>query len=1123
LLQRATVLGLHGFQYFGRYYGMRATNNVQEAKANAKKGVCSPVTHVPGVFVWDTGLYAVSFMFDCSADRSLNGICKKKLGRSKIDVDYSFIASMMTTHHGRSLLARYCTQDVVLVALLDRKISALRFIRAMGNLCAIPGQLVLDRASIFRITGLWMHNEQRYHSRLLHIREEQQQQRQLQHQQQQQQQRGHMMMMQHGGGHRLSVKETLRILAIHLIPESVRSKLDIMHIKLDENKGKVSYLVPTKSMLDGGISISEDYEGGKVLHPITGYYLRHLMTLDFASLYPSIIRGANLCYTTFVAPKRQKQVCAVFGLDIKKDLWHEPVFKLRDDLFTTTPYIDMDHNPSYVRKHVLEGLTCYLEQYLMTSRAMKREEMDVLYKKAAGEENMIRKTGYLFLAGELNIQQMADKIMCNSIYGSYGTEKSNFSLKYVAMTITNLARQALEFTRFHIFRTYRKEYGKPFNVTIVYGDTDSVMVLVMDIDENKVVDNVEMPKDDFEQKIKEFIFDSFYGIRDDCNSYFQDPMSLTVEKIARAAIFHTAKCYGLDMAEGPKKPYFIKASGVTSVRRSGCLLTKEMCKQNMDFIIKHKNPAAAVRNVRETLDRIDKMEVPYEKLLLRSTLSKEPSEYEMATPPPHVAVAKIMEAAGENEVHAGDSVKYFIVSGLSTDKVGVKAARPQDVAEKGLSYDKPYYIEAVVNEAKKNLRTVVDDRPFNVKFLFSETIRILAYLEKGKGVIKKMKDKLKREQNKLVEQVVLHGLEIDFDSRKRPSFYDLPAIYRERLEAPEFNWCGYTQGEDIPDISTYVEPDLDLNFVEKAWTMYDRSSTSVDSLPILVGTNSSVRRRKKTQQRQEQEETAVSNEGDTVMTPSSDGWGGSTFFDGRGGKSKRNSEKDEEEENETTHSLHLENDLEYNDLFDYPETEKQQPKKQLTIPLVPRHRHQNSSSSDEMAKTKEIAAESSPVVQKEKPKNAFDMMKRTRNESRTVVQIERNVKRARLDDKSKLGKFLVKLFPCAICNTNTVNTDQKGICTRCMAKYPINIIEETRQAIRDTAITDLEDIINKNTEAHSVCEKCIVDSVGEFQEELLQKCIVFSCPNYYTIRHQSQELNRHIDRMRKMGFDECDI
>ncbi len=42
------------------------------------------------------------------------------------------------------------------------------------------------------------------------------------------------------------------------------------------------------------------YEGAVVIEPTRGYYKEPVATLDFASLYPSIMMAHNLCYSTLV-------------------------------------------------------------------------------------------------------------------------------------------------------------------------------------------------------------------------------------------------------------------------------------------------------------------------------------------------------------------------------------------------------------------------------------------------------------------------------------------------------------------------------------------------------------------------------------------------------------------------------------------------------------------------------------------------------------------------------------------------------------------------------------------------------------------------------------------------------
>ncbi|KAF4805427.1 DNA polymerase delta catalytic subunit-like [Turdus rufiventris] len=46
----------------------------------------------------------------------------------------------------------------------------------------------------------------------------------------------------------------------------------------------------------------EDFEGATVIEPLKGYYDSPIATLDFSSLYPSIMIAHNLCYTTLLPP-----------------------------------------------------------------------------------------------------------------------------------------------------------------------------------------------------------------------------------------------------------------------------------------------------------------------------------------------------------------------------------------------------------------------------------------------------------------------------------------------------------------------------------------------------------------------------------------------------------------------------------------------------------------------------------------------------------------------------------------------------------------------------------------------------------------------------------------------------
>jgi DNA polymerase delta subunit 1 len=55
-------------------------------------------------------------------------------------------------------------------------------------------------------------------------------------------------------------------------------------------------LIPTSTHIEAG----DKYEGAFVLAPVKGYYQAPIATLDFASLYPSIMIAHNLCYCTLL-------------------------------------------------------------------------------------------------------------------------------------------------------------------------------------------------------------------------------------------------------------------------------------------------------------------------------------------------------------------------------------------------------------------------------------------------------------------------------------------------------------------------------------------------------------------------------------------------------------------------------------------------------------------------------------------------------------------------------------------------------------------------------------------------------------------------------------------------------
>lgn len=66
---------------------------------------------------------------------------------------------------------------------------------------------------------------------------------------------------------------------------------------------ETNLLIPAMKITESG----DDFIGATVIEPIRGYYDTPITTLDFSSLYPSIMQAHNLCYSTLISDGRIKQ------------------------------------------------------------------------------------------------------------------------------------------------------------------------------------------------------------------------------------------------------------------------------------------------------------------------------------------------------------------------------------------------------------------------------------------------------------------------------------------------------------------------------------------------------------------------------------------------------------------------------------------------------------------------------------------------------------------------------------------------------------------------------------------------------------------------------------------------
>lgn len=187
---------------------------------------------------------------------------------------------------------------------------------------------------------------------------------------------------------------------------------------------------------------SEDqFEGATVIEPKRGYYADPITTLDFASLYPSIMMAHNLCYTTLLQQPAQA-----------KDS-----LGLSDDQINRTPT-----NNCFVKATVRKGLLPEILESLLSARKKAKADLKV-------ETDPFKRS-------VLDGRQLALKISANSVYGFTGAQVGKLPCLEISGSVTAYGRAMIEFTKHEVETRFTIENGYENDANVIYGDTDSVMI-----------------------------------------------------------------------------------------------------------------------------------------------------------------------------------------------------------------------------------------------------------------------------------------------------------------------------------------------------------------------------------------------------------------------------------------------------------------------------------------------------------------------------------------------------------------------------------------------------------------------------------------------------------------------
>ncbi|KAF2643760.1 hypothetical protein P280DRAFT_444871 [Massarina eburnea CBS 473.64] len=387
---------------------------------------------------------------------------------------------------------------------------------------------------------------------------------------------------------------------------------------------------------------NDQYEGATVIEPNRGYYKMPIATLDFASLYPSIMQAHNLCYTTWLNKE------TVEKLNMKKD--EDYIVTPNGDFFCT----------SKVRK----GLLTEILEELLGARKRARKDLAIEtdpFKKAV-----------------LNGRQLALKVSANSVYGLTGATTGKLPCLAIASSTTSFGRQMIEKTKTEVEAKYTISNGYSHDAEVIYGDTDSVMVKFGTEDLGEAMK--------LGQEAAEYV-----------SSKFVRPIKLEFEKVYYPYLLINKKRYAGLFWTNVDKYDKMDTKGIETVRRDNCRLVQNVIETSLKMLLINKDPEGAQNFVKDTISDLLQNKVDLSNLVITKALTKQEDKEGKGgytARQAHVELAERMKKRDAGSAPGlGDRVAYVMVKGSAKSKNYENSEDPIFVLENNIPIDTKYYLD----------------------------------------------------------------------------------------------------------------------------------------------------------------------------------------------------------------------------------------------------------------------------------------------------------------------------------------------------------------------------------------------------------------------------------------------
>lgn len=424
------------------------------------------------------------------------------------------------------------------------------------------------------------------------------------------------------------------------------------------------------------------YVGAFVFPPKPGKYDK-VICLDFSSLYPSIIMAMNISPDTLFRPDQMGEVemskvnRIEFDQAIEKLKKNEEEDKnefFEDDSEEDEPSVEEVKHfcYDYIKKDEWEGILPQIERELVSERSAVRKEAARVEQELEDGEGTLSEKEVEEMETVVTImdkRQLALKVTANSIYGYLGNV-----LKEAASSVTGYGRQSI-----HLVETYLKE---KYNATIVYGDTDSIMIQI----EGITAENINK----FGRELAKEV-----------SSLFPPPLKMEYEKGMRMIVFkkkkYATRLYNDDGSFKKNKDgsIYIMSKGVTTARRDNCKWIRETYTDLLDKSLGDMSISDSIEVIYRTISSILKNQVPVKKLAISKALG---ANYKSNSTTMKVFGDELMRLG--KPIQPGERLDYVVVLDKEgRDLLGLKQRLVEDYtdSEEKELIDCEYYIHLLMN------------------------------------------------------------------------------------------------------------------------------------------------------------------------------------------------------------------------------------------------------------------------------------------------------------------------------------------------------------------------------------------------------------------------------------------